>query len=140
MQKTGKSIVIIGGGIAGLSAGCYARMNGFRAQIFEMHDRPGGLCTAWTRHGYTFDGCIHHLAGAGPKSKLYGLWEELGVTKRHRMSFYHELVRVEFPHGHSLTVYTDLDRLAEHLRGLAPEDASLTDSISAPPAVCLTSI
>jgi len=37
-----KSVVIIGGGIAGLAAGCYARMNGFRARIFELHDRPGG--------------------------------------------------------------------------------------------------
>lgn len=29
-----KSIIIIGGGIAGLSAGCYGRMNGFRTCIF----------------------------------------------------------------------------------------------------------
>ena len=46
---TEKSILIIGGGIAGLAAGCYARMNGYRAKIFEMHSLPGGLCTAWER-------------------------------------------------------------------------------------------
>ncbi len=28
----GKKIVIIGAGIAGLSAGCYARMNGYDAE------------------------------------------------------------------------------------------------------------
>ena len=28
-----KSILIIGAGIAGLSAGCYAQMNGFHSQI-----------------------------------------------------------------------------------------------------------
>jgi phytoene dehydrogenase-like protein len=56
-----KSIIIIGGGIAGLAAGCYARMNGYRAHIFELHTLPGGLCTSWDRKGYTFDGCI--LAG-----------------------------------------------------------------------------
>ncbi|MFC2069478.1 NAD(P)-binding protein, partial [Chloroflexota bacterium] len=32
-----QTIIIIGAGIAGLSAGCYAQMNGFQTQIFEMH-------------------------------------------------------------------------------------------------------
>jgi len=43
------SVIIIGAGFAGLSAGIYAQMNGYRTQIFEMHDSPGGLCTAWKR-------------------------------------------------------------------------------------------
>jgi phytoene dehydrogenase-like protein len=38
-----KSIIIIGAGIAGLSAGCYGQMNGYRTQIFEMHNKPGGV-------------------------------------------------------------------------------------------------
>ena len=29
-------MIIIGGGLAGLSAGCCARMSGFRAVIFEQ--------------------------------------------------------------------------------------------------------
>jgi flavin-dependent dehydrogenase len=41
-----KSIAVIGAGIAGPSAGCYARMNGFDTIIFELHDKPGGLCTS----------------------------------------------------------------------------------------------
>ena len=61
-----KSIIIIGGGIAGLAAGCYAQMNGYRTQIFELHFLPGGLCTAWERGPYVFDGCIHYLFGSGP--------------------------------------------------------------------------
>src|SRR3989304_2375133 len=51
-----QSIIIIGAGIAGLSAGCYGQMNGYKTRIFELHDKPGGLCTAWKRKGYTFDG------------------------------------------------------------------------------------
>ena len=31
-----KSIIIIGAGIAGLSAGCYGQMNGYNTRIFEM--------------------------------------------------------------------------------------------------------
>jgi len=47
-----KKVVIIGAGIAGLSAGCYARMNGYDVEIHEAHHLPGGLCTAWKRQGY----------------------------------------------------------------------------------------
>lgn len=36
-----KSIMIIGAGIAGLATGCYARMNGYRTQILELHTLPG---------------------------------------------------------------------------------------------------
>jgi len=47
-----RSIVIIGAGIAGLSTGCYAQINGYDTTILEMHDKPGGMCTSWTRKGY----------------------------------------------------------------------------------------
>lgn len=39
------NILIIGAGFAGLAAGIYAQMNGYKADIFEMHNQPGGLCT-----------------------------------------------------------------------------------------------
>jgi phytoene dehydrogenase-like protein len=39
------SILIIGAGFAGLSAGIYAQMNGYQTQILEMHDLPGGRLT-----------------------------------------------------------------------------------------------
>jgi glycerol-3-phosphate dehydrogenase len=35
-------LIIIGGGIAGLATGCYARMNGYDVEVFEMHNLPGG--------------------------------------------------------------------------------------------------
>ena len=73
-----KSVIIIGAGIAGLSAGCYLQMNGYRTQIFELHDKPGGLCASWKRNGYTIDGCIHWLLGARPGIDFYRFWEELG--------------------------------------------------------------
>ena len=31
-----KHMLIIGGGMAGLAAGCYARMNGFKATVVEL--------------------------------------------------------------------------------------------------------
>ena len=121
---TDKSIIIIGAGIAGLSTGCYAQMNGYRTHIFELHDKPGGLCTAWKRKGYTFDGCIHHLAGSGPNSGIHHIWQELGAVQGREMIYRDTLVQVEGPDGEVFTVYTDPDRLERHMKELAPADGS----------------
>lgn len=122
-----KSIIIIGAGIAGLSAGCYAQMNGYRTEIFEMHSLPGGLCTAWRRNGYIIDGCIHHLAGASSKSRFYHIWEELGATQNRPMVFHDELVRVEDAGGRTFKVYTDIDKFEQHMKELAPADSKIIE-------------
>jgi phytoene dehydrogenase-like protein len=61
MPAKEKSMIIIGAGFAGLAAGIYGRLNGYKTDIYEMHNLPGGLCTSWKRKGYTFDACIHGL-------------------------------------------------------------------------------
>lgn len=73
-------MIIIGAGVAGLSAGCYAQMNGYRTEILEMNNTPGGLCTSWKRKGHTFDGSPAGLAGSSPASAIFRLWQELGVA------------------------------------------------------------
>ncbi len=76
-----RTMIVIGGGTAGLSAGCYAHMNGYKTTIVEAEDTPGGLCTSWRRKGYLFDASVNGLAGSAPGSPLYRLWEEIGVVK-----------------------------------------------------------
>jgi phytoene dehydrogenase-like protein len=122
---TQKSIIVIGAGIAGLAAGCYGQMNGYRTVIYEMGEQPGGLCAAWKRKGYTFDGCIHWLMGASPRSPYYKMWQELGVTDGRRMISHAEFVRISDESGKTLIVYTSTDRLEQHLLELSPEDAPL---------------
>ncbi len=116
-----KGILIIGAGIGGLAAGCYARMNGYRAVIFEAHTQPGGVCTNWKRKGYAFDGCIHHLAGCDQGSPLHRIWETLGAFPR-EIRYPEDLVRVEAADGKSVTVFTEFDRLAEEFHRVSPRD------------------
>jgi phytoene dehydrogenase-like protein len=96
-------------------------MNGYRAVVFEAHTQPGGVCTAWTRKGFTFDGCIHHLAGCDQGSPLHRIWENLGAFPR-EIRYPEDLVRVEGTDGKSVTLYTDFDRLAEELGRVSPQD------------------
>ncbi len=45
-----KTIATIGAGISGLSAGIFARLNGFDATIYEMGQKAGGVCSSWERY------------------------------------------------------------------------------------------
>lgn len=117
-----KSTIIIGAGVAGLSSGCYLQMNGYQTRIFEMDTRPGGVCTSWKRNGYTIDGCMHWLAGSGPGSGMYRVWQELGIIQNHTFVDHEEYLRVEGPDGRFFALYTDPDRLERHMLELAPED------------------
>ena len=121
-QNNDKTILIIGAGFAGLAAGIYARMNGYTTRIFEMHDKPGGLCTAWKRKGYTIDGCIHWFVGSSPDSIMHDYWEEAGVTTNREFINIDRYAIFEADDGRTLTFYADVDRLEKHLVEFAPDD------------------
>lgn len=122
MTNSSTDIIIIGAGIAGLAAGCFAQMNGYQTRIFEMHTLPGGLCTAWQRQGFTFDGCIHYLFGSGQGQPFSRLWEELGVLPGQQFIHHDELMRIRESGGKTLVVYCNPDRLEQHLIELSPLD------------------
>jgi phytoene dehydrogenase-like protein len=125
-----KTILIIGGGIAGMAAGCYGQMNGYGTQIFELHDLPGGLCTAWQRKEYLFDGCIHYLFGSAAGQPFHPLWEELGAVKDRTMINHTEFMQVISPEGKSLIAYCDPDRLEAHMKELSPGDARVIEDLA----------
>ena len=125
-----KTIIIIGGGIAGLAAGCYGQMNGYRTQIFELHDLPGGLCTAWQRKEFLFDGCIHYLFGSAAGQPFHQLWQELGAVKDRPMINHTEFMQVVSPDNQRLIAYCDPDQLEAHLKELSPGDARVIEDLA----------
>ena len=122
-----KKVIIIGAGMAGLSAGCYLQMNGYNTEIFELGSTPGGLCTGWERKGYSFDGCIHWLVGTKPTVSIYNLWSELIDMNQLKVVDYNEYCAIEDEAGNRFTAYTDIDRLEREMKRISPEDAGLID-------------
>ena len=121
-KNNSNPIIIIGAGFAGLAAGIYARLNGYDAKIFEMHNLPGGLCTSWERKGYTFDCCIHWLVGSSPESGMHDMWEETGVARNQKIIDLDQYLRLEDTSGRTLVMYTDIDRLEKYLLEFSPQD------------------
>ena len=122
-----KSMIIIGAGLAGLATGCFGQMNGYKTKIFEMQEKPGGVCVSWKRNGYTFDYAVHNVFGVTQNSVNNRLWQELGALQGLRTHSFEEFVQVEDPTGKVLTVYTDLEKLEKHLKELSPIDKKLID-------------
>jgi phytoene dehydrogenase-like protein len=55
VRPSQKSVIIIGGGLGGLSAAIRLAKQGFQVQIFERSDRVGGKCRVEVFNGYSFD-------------------------------------------------------------------------------------
>ncbi|EEM80630.1 FAD dependent oxidoreductase [Bacillus thuringiensis serovar huazhongensis BGSC 4BD1] len=128
-----KTAIIIGAGVAGMAAGCYLQMNGYKTKIYEMGLLPGGLCTGWSRKGYYFDGCISWLVGSGPNNTFHKFWKELNVIQNMEFINDEEFAVVNFKDGSTFTLYSDVDKLEQEFLRVAPEDEEtikvLTDAI-----------
>ncbi len=117
-----KKVIIIGAGIAGLTCGVYARLNGFETEIHELHTIPGGECTGWDRKGYHFDGCIHWMVGSKPGTDLNELWRDTGALDDSVKIIQHDVYARYEEEGGAVNLYTDADKLEKHLLEVAPED------------------
>lgn len=121
-------ISIIGAGVAGLSAGCYLRMNGFETEIFERHTTFGGLCTHWQRDVYTFESGLQWVLGTNQNNPFYHLWSEL--IDMNTIHFINHDIRmeIEVKETHDKTgdnvfhLYTNLHKLEAYMLSIAPED------------------
>lgn len=118
-----KKILIVGGGIAGLTAGIEAASRGFESVIFERHSLVGGQCTGWDRAGYHIDGCIHWLTGTKDGTELNGLWRDVGALSDDvKIIQLDDFGKVDIG-GKTVTLWKDLDRFERELIAMGPEDA-----------------
>lgn len=117
-----KKVIIIGAGIAGLTAGVYALQSGFDVTIYEAHTIPGGASTSWRRKGYLFEGGMHWLTGSSPKTEMYKLWRNVGALDDNTSIYNRDpFFTVEFD-GKTANLYRDIEKLRQHFLSLSAED------------------
>ncbi len=123
-------IAIVGGGIAGLSAGIFACLNGFETKIYEMNSRLGGVCSSWNRSGYSVNGSVHWLVGSAPGNDLYELWKQLGIIDGNTFHNHQAFAEFRGLESGDLRLDTDVDKLERTLVERAPEDHDLIQKIA----------
>ncbi|MEM6501670.1 MAG: C-3',4' desaturase CrtD [Cyanobacteria bacterium P01_C01_bin.89] len=74
-----KSIVIIGAGIGGLTAGALLAKRGYKVDVFDLGIVPGGCASTFKRRGFTFDVGATQVAGLEPGGIHHRIFEELGI-------------------------------------------------------------
>src|SRR5689334_834307 len=81
-DTTQKTVAIVGGGLAGLAAGCALADAGLRVTLFERRPYVGGRASSYEHPGTgeVVDNCQHVLLGCC--TNLIHFYEQLGVTDK----------------------------------------------------------
>jgi all-trans-retinol 13,14-reductase len=91
-------VVVIGGGLGGLSAAAIFARNGFPVTLIEQHDRPGGYATSFDRAAgkFTFDVSLH-ATGEVSGGPMRAVFEKAGILHKIEMVDLPELCRIITP-------------------------------------------
>ena len=120
-----QKIVIIGGGIAGLSAGIYAQKAGFDSVVYEKHSVPGGQCTGWMREGHYIDNCICWMTCAKEGYDLWDIWKDSGICADGVEIHQHDYFYKSELNGQSIYLWRDIKRAKKEMLELSPQEHTL---------------
>jgi phytoene desaturase len=118
-SKTEKRVLIVGGGLGGLSAAIHLRLAGFDVSIYEANERVGGRANLIERDGFRFD--------TGPSLLNYPwVFERLFAAAGRNLHDYVKLLPVDpsvsfqWADGTRFTLSSDLRKFLEECERLEP--------------------
>ncbi len=121
--------VIIGAGMSGLVCGCYLVKAGMKVLIAEQHSKPGGYCTSFKRHGFTFDAAAHSFGSYREGGNFNTVIKELGLDKRITIKRYDPSDIVVTP-DYKITFWTNREKTIRELQKSFPNEPKIRDFIT----------
>lgn len=74
-------VIIIGGGLGGLTAGSKLAREGKKVLLIEQHTVPGGYATTFRRKDFLVEAGLHEMDGLDPADAKLPILKELGVLE-----------------------------------------------------------
>ncbi len=118
-----RETIIIGGGVAGLTAGIYGQLAGLNCTIVEKNSFTGGNLTGWERQGHSIDNCMHWLTGTNKKSRLYSMWKTVGMLDDSVKLCRPESFACFESGGRRISLWRDPNRTLSEMLANSPSDA-----------------
>jgi phytoene desaturase len=116
-MDTGKSAVIIGAGIGGITTAIFLAKEGYKVSVYEKNSGPGGRCGQIVRDGHRFDlGATIYLM-----PEIYReVFQSLGITPEESFESVplETLYRVYYEDGTQIAFTTNKDKLREQLESI----------------------
>ncbi|MDX9928908.1 MAG: NAD(P)/FAD-dependent oxidoreductase [Bacteroidales bacterium] len=120
-------VIVVGGGLGGLTAGAKLAREGRKVLLIEQHSQPGGCATTFKRGDYTLEVGLHEMDGPSPRDMKNRIFSELGVTDKVKLvkvpEFYRFLCR-----NVDITVPHDPAEAATVLKGRFPSETAGIDN------------
>lgn len=116
------SVLILGAGVAGLTAGIYCLKKGHTVTICEQHTIVGGNLTGWTRERLHIDNCIHWLTGTNKHSSFNKIWKDIGAISENIPMITEKSLYTFKKDDKSVSLYRNLDETIREMESVAPED------------------
>jgi phytoene dehydrogenase-like protein len=115
-------IIIIGGGLGGLTAGAKLAKEGRKVLLIEQHNRPGGCATTFIRGDFTLEVGLHEMDGPSPSDMKSRIFNDLDVFNNVEFikvpefyRFINDRYLVTIPHNRALA--------SERLSALFPDES-----------------
>jgi all-trans-retinol 13,14-reductase len=117
--------IIIGGGLAGLTAGAILTKFGKKVLLLEQHHKPGGCATTFKRGDFIIEVGLHEMSGLDENGTTLEVFDMLDVNQQveflqvpERYAVLSDREKFVFPHGYDAATKALIDRYPENKKGI----------------------
>lgn len=114
-------VIVIGGGLGGLSSGALLAHQGRRVLVLEQSERVGGCCSTFEKGGYHFDVGASIVEIIQPIEKVFAL---MGTTMQKELDLIpcDPIMSFIFENGERITYPLSAEKTGEMISKISPED------------------
>ena len=117
--------IIIGGGLAGLTAGATLAKFGKKVLLLEQHHKPGGCATTFKRGDFIIEVGLHEMSGLVENGKLRSIFKMLEVENHVELKQVPEFYGIPsdsedfvFPHGFKAATKALINKYPDEEKGI----------------------